>query len=511
MGTFKNYQFYNFRGGLDLKNSAPLIAQSEKQVAWADGYNIELLENGGITQMKGSQLFAKLPNGEEDEIIGGAQGEQNGNKFIIIITKNGKLYQYQNGELHLKYSELAYDAKPNFKVYLNGLFISNGIDEPFLFIPNNEPEILKANCTTEGGHNIRGNAIEIYKGRVWIAEGSTIYYSALGKFDDWTSINDAGSISNFHNDTSPITALCCYKDVLVIHKEENSFILSGNSPENFTIQPFSNMGAISPFGINSANGKHLFFNKEVYPFQTNELGEIFQGSAISLIIENKMQEFKNSKNKNCIFLNYKEKSQLWCFLYRTNKNYFDHILIYDYINNAWLLRIVPYQISTAWECDGIIYCGLQDGRIVKEGIGNSFLGNPVKFLWASPFFHFGNMNQHKTIENLALIFSTNKDNNFNFLTKKDYSNYEIFDKASFSNTNSNTLVFCDAENNLGQGVLDGDDITYGFITLVENKTENFITNITGSNKSVQIQLYGDKNYHSLSLLGLEFKEVYTDA
>jgi len=60
MNNFKDYQFYNFKGGLDLKNSAPLVAQSEKEVAWADGYNIELLENGGITQMGGAQLLAKL-------------------------------------------------------------------------------------------------------------------------------------------------------------------------------------------------------------------------------------------------------------------------------------------------------------------------------------------------------------------------------------------------------------------------------------------------------------------
>ena len=379
-------------------------------------------------------------------------------------------------------------------------------------MPNNEPEIFQTNTTTDGGHAIRGNAIEIYKGRIWIADGATLYYSALGKYDDWTSTNDAGSISNFHNDTSPITALCCFKDMLVIHKEDCSFILSGNSPENFTIQPFSNLGAISPFGINTANGRHIFYNKNIYPFQINELGEIFQGDAISHKIETKMKEFNNTKNKQCLFLNYKNKSQLWCFLYRSNQDYFDHILVYDYISNAWFLRIVPYKISTAWECDGLIYSGLNDGTIVKEGIGNSFLGEPVKFLWASPFFHFGQINKNKTIENLSLIFSTNKDNNFNFQVKKNYSNYEIFDCTSFSNITSNTLTFCDKNGSLGQGVLDGENSfeKYGYVCLPEDKVENFTTNITGTNKSVQIQIFGTETYNSLSLLGLEFREVYTD-
>ena len=513
MADFKSYQFYNFKGGLDFKNSPPLISQSEKEVAWADGYNVELLENGGIIQMRGTQLFAQMPEVIADEIIGGFQGEQNGTKFIVIVTKGGNFYLYSNGEFILKKSGLTEDAKPNFKTYLNGVFVSNGIDEPFLFVPGNEPEILSTNAQTSGGHNIRGNAIEIYKGRVWIADGSTIYYSALGKYNDWTTANDAGSISNFHNDTSKITALCCFKDMLVIHKEESSFILSGNSPENFTIQPFSNLGAVSPFGINIANGRHLFYNKQIYPFVINDLGEITQGSCVSLMIESKLNEFNNSKNNKCIFLNYRTKSQLWCFLYRSNDDYFNNILIYDYINNVWFQRVVPYNIACAWECDGIIYCGLDDGKIVKEAVGSSFLGEPVKFMWASPFFHFGYVNKNKTIEALSLVFATDKDNNFNFQVRKDYSTFEIFDKIAFTNINSNTLVFCDAQGLQGQGVLDGDDDSekYGYITLPAQKVDNYFANITGANKSVQIQIFGNELYNSLSLLGIEFQDVYVDA
>ena len=511
MSDFKNYQFYNFRGGLDFKNSAPLVEQSENKTAWGDGYNVELLQNGGITKMKGSQLVTQMPVEINDEIIGGFEGEQAGNKFLVVVTDGGNFYLVSGNEFVLKKTGLSQGAKPNFKVYLNGVFVSNGVDEPFLFVPNAQEEILSSNATTSGGHAIRGSAIEVYKGRIWIADGSTLYYSALGKYNDWTSENDAGSISNFHNDTSEITALCCYKDALVIHKKEASFILSGNSPENFVIRPFSNLGSISPFGVNTANGRHLFFNGQIYPFQVNELGEIVQGSAVSLIIERKLEEFLNKKNENCLLLNYKNKSQIWCFLYRSNHDYINEILIYDYINNAWFLRKVPYNISAAWEYDGIIYSSTDEGQILKEAVGSSFLGEPVEFMWASPFFHFGQINIPKTVEEVALALSTDMDNNFNFQVKKDYSSYEIFDNDSFSNVSSNTLVFCDNEGNFGQGVLDGTDTSYGYVTLPALKVENFLTNITGSNKSVQIQLFGKELHNSLALLGLEFRDVYFDA
>ena len=237
MNKYRNYQFYNFKGGVDFKNSPPLIAQSEKEVAWANAHNVELLQNGGIVQMNGTQLFAELPNDEADEIIGGYQGDNNGTKYLVIVTNNGKFYYYNNGQFVLCKDNLTKGIKPNFKVYLNGLFVSNGVDEPFLFMPNSEEKILPVNAITSSGHSIKGNAIEVYKGRIWIADGSTLYYSALGKFNDWVSENDAGSVSNFHNDTSSISALCCYKDALVIHKEDASFLLTGNSPENFSIHP----------------------------------------------------------------------------------------------------------------------------------------------------------------------------------------------------------------------------------------------------------------------------------
>ncbi len=507
MADFSNFQFYNFSGGLDFKHSAPLVSQSEKEVAWADGFNIELLQSGGITRMNGSQLFAAI---EGEKILGGFEGENNGKSFLVVVTASGKFYSYENSGFVLKKSDLTPNQIPNFKVYLNGVFVVNGVDDPFLFVPGNSPEISQANATTTGGTNIRSLALEVYKGRIWMANGSTLYYSALGKFDDWQTQNDAGSISNFHNDTSPITALCNFKDVLVIHKKESSFILSGNSPENFVITPFSNLGAISPMGINVANGRQIFFNRAVYPFVINELGEITQGSAISENIKTKLESFNNSKNEKCILLNFKNKSQIWCFLYENNDDYFHTILIYDYFNNAWFQRIVPYDITSAWEYQGGIYCGLRDGKIVKESVGTSFMGAPIEFNWKSPFFHFGKVDKYKTVEHVALILSMDKDNNFNYQTRKNYSNYYIEDKDSFTNIQSNTLVFCDENGKNGQGVLDNYTQKYGFITLEDNMLNKFETLATGSNKSFQIELFGNKLSDCISLLGIEFKEVYFD-
>ena len=62
----------------------------------------------------------------------------------------------------------------------------------------------------------------------------------------------------------------------------------------------------------------------------------------------------------------------------------------------------------------------------------------------------------------------------------------------------------------GQGVLDNYTQKYGFITLEDNMLNKFETLATGSNKSFQIELFGNKLSDCISLLGIEFKEVYFD-
>ena len=58
--------------------------------------------------------------------------------------------------------------------------------------------------------------------------------------------------------------------------------------------------------------------------------------------------------------------------------------------------------------------------------------------------------------------------------------------------------------------LDDEETSYGFVTMPAQKVDNFITAVTGANKSVQVQIYGNENYNSLSLLGLEFRGTYFD-
>ena len=72
-----------------------------------------------------------------------------------------------------------------------------------------------------------------------------------------------------------------------------------------------------PVAINIANGRHLFFNKQIYPFQVNELGGIIQGSAVSLIIGNKLKDLSKTQYLKIVAKNNKvHKKIALCVFYR---------------------------------------------------------------------------------------------------------------------------------------------------------------------------------------------------
>lgn len=63
---------------------------------------------------------------------------------------------------------------------------------------------MECELNNASGERVKGEVLTVYRSRVWVASGSTIYYSALGSYTDFTTEDDAGYISDFHTDTSEL-------------------------------------------------------------------------------------------------------------------------------------------------------------------------------------------------------------------------------------------------------------------------------------------------------------------
>lgn len=113
-------------------------------------------------------------------------------------------------------------------------------------------------------------------------------------------------------------------------------------------------------------------------------------------------------------MHYEDKSQIWYFFPYVGDNYFHTIWINDYVNKAWFKRKLPQDIVTACVFGGKVFTADKNGKIYKEDFGSTFAGNPINFLWKSPFLAITNPHHRKMVDEFYFLLDTEYDNDFNF-------------------------------------------------------------------------------------------------
>src|SRR5574344_663629 len=242
----ENY-YYNLSGGINQASTKTELGLDTKKIYWSDSQNVEILQNKGIKRQNGNVKIAEL---ETNEKITAIHQMKYGDFYkVIIVTVSGKLYIYSSNNNNIvELSKTLNSSKPTFVNFLNGVLISSKTDKLF-FIKNDNTVIEFNDAENLLNEPLKSDVMAIYKGRVWVAQNSALHFSALGKYNDFTTENDAGYIENFHNDTESIIALKPYREYLAIYKKNSVYLLSGSSPEDFSIQPFADRGACSSNGV----------------------------------------------------------------------------------------------------------------------------------------------------------------------------------------------------------------------------------------------------------------------
>lgn len=508
--------FYNLAGGINQSASKTALGLDTKKLYWADAKNIEILQNSGIVRQKGNVLLAELV--EEEKIIGLHQLKSGTTCNLIIATAEGNIYIYGSKSQSLTKLAKSIDgsARVNFVDFLDGVICSSQRDALF-YINNDEGyEIEDCNLLDSIGVSVKADAVCVYKGRIWVGAGSTLYYSALGKYNDFTTDNDAGYINNFYTDTNEIIALKTYKDYLAIYKENSVFLLSGSSEEDFKIVPFADKGTTSSNGVVTVNNKQYFINQGVFSMeQAGLLSQIQLGEEITLKIKPEFENFDKTLFSEVIALHYERKNQIWYFIPYKNDDYFHVIWIYNYIEDAWLKRVLPQNITMACTFDEYILTADDKGHIYKEDFGNTFDNYPIEFMWKSPFLAAGDSNVRKTIEEFYFILDEAYDNNFDFSVCKDYDSTYQDDEDRVYSKNLDNLIWYDdklsADLNYSWKYDSDDGIDSGIYSLWATGADSvYKAEISESNYSVQLCIKGTYAEQNAAIIGLEFKEIYPD-
>lgn len=508
--------FYNLAGGINQAATKTELGLDTKKLFWSDSKNVEILQNSGIIRQKGNILLLKLT--KEEKIIGLHQLKDGKTYNLLIATSSGNLFIYGAKSQSLIKLDKTIDgsSRVTFVDFLDGVLVSSKCDA--LFYINNDDGYLIEDCNllNSKGASVKSEVVCVYRGRVWVGSGATLYYSALGNYKDFTTADDAGYINNFYTDTNDITAIKPYKDYLAIYKEDSVYLLSGSSPEDFKITPFADKGTSSFSGVITVNNKQYFINQGVFSMeQAGLLSQIQLGDEITLKIKSEFDKFDSIRFDEIIVLHYGVKNQIWYFIPYKEDEYFHTIWIYNYINESWFRRVVPQDVTSACLFDDYILTADKLGRVYKEDFGNTFNGNAIDFMWKSPFLAAGDSNVRKTIEEFYFILDETYDNNFNFSVYKNYDSEYKDDVETVYSTNSDNLNW--HGDNLTTDLnfcwnYDGMDVQDESIYAIWATSADSVykAEISESNYSVQLCVEGYLAEHHAAIIGLEFKEIYLD-
>lgn len=505
--------FYNLAGGINQAATKTELGLDNKILYWADSKNVEILQNNGIIRQNGNTLLLQLM--QEEEIIGLHPLKDGKTLNLLLATKSGKLFVYGTNSQTFTQLGKTVDgsAKITFVDFLDGVVVGSKKDA--LFYINNDAGYAFESCNLP---DVKSDVISVFKGRVWVGNGATLYYSALGRYNDFTTVNDAGYINNFYTDTNDITALKTYKDYLAIYKENSVFLLSGSSPKDFAINPFADKGTTSNKGVVTVNNKQYFINQGVFSMeQAGLLSQIQLGEEITLKIKTEFNSFDRARFDEIIVLHYELKNQVWYFIPYKNNPYFNTIWIYDYINQAWFKRVLPQNITTASLFGDYIITSDIQGKIYREDFGNTFNGQAIEFMWKSPFLTSGDSSTRKNVEEFYFILDEAFDNKFNFSVYKDYdSEYKDDEDVIYSGNLENLIWHGDAltaEMNFfwNYDDEDNDGINNSIYALWATGAESLHkAEISESNYSIQLCVEGNAVDQNAAIIALEFKEVYIE-
>lgn len=497
--------YYNLAGGINQALTKTELGIDTKKVYWSDAENVEIFLNRGIVKQNGNTLFLDIG----EEVTGMAEMSAYDRSKLVITTVSGKIYIYDEARIEpVLLEKTITGVKPVFLGFLNGILVMTESDGLFYIKNNSSYDIVDCGLKDLAGETLVGGELAIYKGRVWVAKDATIYYSALGTYDNFTTKDDAGYMNEFHTDTGSITALKPYKDYLAVYKKNSVYLLTGTTPSDFAIVLFADKGVLGAKSIINVENKQYFLSNGIFALEhVGELNQVKLGKEVSLKIKPEFSSFINLKD--AIGLHYEKKNQVWYFFPYNGDTYFHTVWINDYLNKAWYKRVIPQNIVTACIYENQVYTADKDGKIYKEDFGTTFNGEPIKFIWKSPFLAITSPHHRKMIDEFYFLLDTEHDNNFKFSVYKDYDSEYYDDIEKIYSIHEDHLVWADdaTPDNISC-CWTSDDAVVPIWALNKDTMEK--AEISESNYSIQLCVQGDELTQSCAIIGLQFREIYND-
>lgn len=132
----------------------------------------------------------------------------------------------------------------------------------------------------------------IHKGRIFVITGAQINYCALNKITDWTTSNDAGSIS-VTNAKGDLTAICEYKDKIIVWSAYSMHELYGSGPDTFELVSVeSDNGCLNQYSLTKCNGRLYWAGYNgIFEYDGSTIQKISDPIALGTISESDTKKY----------------------------------------------------------------------------------------------------------------------------------------------------------------------------------------------------------------------------
>ena len=477
----KSLSFYNLTGGLNIVQDLGNINSTPNRTESPDMMNMEYYKLGGIQVMKGNTQLGQTIGGQA--ITCGYEYIIGNNSYMIITTEQDNVYEYNKltkqfvwvGKLDSG-PERPYSARHSMVGYDNGVVIVNGhgvayynrtAETPFEhWIP-----VLKTTETISGTEKtvlttFHPVCVASYRGRLFMGANKVeqtidgvasnynigmLFYSGVGlgipkedpdnpgEYLPWgegAEDEDAGAFKEFFEDTSNFTALGTWAEYLVVHKQQNTFMLDGTGDlsSDWTLKPYSIYTTPSQQSYVIANNGYYTYIPEangIYPLLNRTIyNSTYQGGEISNKIKDAFDNIDNERyNEIYATYNPRKKYLLFYFPMRDNFNQDGEYngsgvcYIYDILTRSWLRRKVPQYVTCVFNFNNETYIGTKDGKVLQEFKGKTFDGTPIEFYYLTPPFIWGGGTNKTTTKEFRIKLVNQNANHFYVESFKDGNLY----------------------------------------------------------------------------------------
>ena len=440
MANKQIHRYADNTGGSNLRDNEARVNNSTQTTECVLINNMEIYKGGGYSS-QGGNVQVNTSVSDTSAVLGIGEFKLGTTIYCIYIKASGNAYASVAGGgpdgTAIK-TGLSTSAIPQFITYNAKVIVFNGVDTPWSWngVTSSNLTGLPAAWTTT-----KPFAAAVFGGkRIFALAGSTIYYCALGNENDWTTANDAGSISNLFNDTTLLTAISDYGTRLAIHSAKPAiYLLAGSAPADYAAAPIaSNRAATSKLGIATINDYQFFFSGDaILPVVTTELGAVKLGkdneisSKIKPFItatdsEIPLSAVDQTKLDTPILIPHYAKNNLIGYFKTIGSTVYDTAAVFNFDRGTWVFRQAS-PVTAASIVAGSVLTGTSDGKILKEFSGVSTVNGNFTKSALTCWFDWGTPMRKKRITRFYIWFKTSTTVDVDLKVRVDYkTDIEVF-------------------------------------------------------------------------------------